>query len=148
MADIDSMIQTLKNQLLQQNRSSDLQNHNDDLGDVPTKWTKFSDDVVYLIFSSLPFDSLLLCMRVCKHWHTLISTSRGLWQDIVVDDAAAVITTSDFRLYVNRAGKNGIRTLSLARPVGLFSLDTNEAIGILLQHGVSNLRHLGIPINT
>jgi hypothetical protein len=82
-------------------------------------------------------------MRVCQHWNNFILNSRGFWLDFYSDDSERNINQRAAEIYLNRAGQNGLRKISL-EPSSALLLDKNRILRLILANGVGNLQHLSM----
>lgn len=101
------------------------------------------EEVVYYILSLLPLHSLVRCMRVCQHWNNFILNTRGFWLDFYSGDSDRNINQQAAEIYLNRAGQNGLRKISLDSSSALL-LNKNRILRLILANGVGNLQHLSM----
>lgn len=82
-------------------------------------------ELMVLIFSYLPFSSMLSCMGVCKHWYAYIVQCASLWHSIHIRSQPAtssvlkdtiVRQARSLSTYIER-GKSCVQSLSLSPPI-------------------------------
>lgn len=101
------------------------------------------EEIVYYILSLLPLHSLVRCMGVCQRWNNFILNTRGFWLDFYSDDSDRSINQQAAEIYLNRAGQNGLRKISL-EPSSTLLLDKNRILRLILANGVGNLQYLSM----
>ncbi|GAB5591228.1 hypothetical protein Unana1_06128 [Umbelopsis nana] len=105
-------------------------------------WALLPSELMWSIFSILSLEDMVLCMRVCKHWHRFIKDTPALWRDLTISDSNRQIGTEAFIAYLKLAGTLGVHTVALGKVSGK-KLNTYRAVRAILKQNACRLRHLG-----